>query len=113
MGTASGFRIYQSDPLCLRLSRELHGGIGIVEMLYRENIMALVGGGPNPKWPKSKVIMWNDLEVNKFEELNFTEDVKGVRMRREVVIVILLNRIYLYSIPEFEIIGQVKTFLVT
>lgn len=70
VGTQSGFKIYQSEPLRLQLSRDLHGGIGIVEMLFRQNVMALVGGGSNPKWPKNKVIMWDDLEVNKFEELN-------------------------------------------
>ena len=57
-------------------------------MLYRQNIMALVGGGSNPKWPKTKVIMWDDLEVNKFEELNFNAEIEGVRMRPECVIVL-------------------------
>ena len=50
--------------------------------------MALVGGGSNPKWPKTKVIMWDDLEVNKFEELIFNAEIEGVRMRPECVIVL-------------------------
>ena len=82
-------------------------------MLYRQNIMALVGGGTNPKWPKNKVIMWDDLEVNSFEELNHNQDVEGVRMRPECVIVLFKNRIYLYGIPEFAIIGQIDTYLST
>ena len=63
VGTSKGFRIFQTDPMTLLLSRDLHAGVGIVELLYTEHIMALVGGGSNPKWPKNKVIMWNDEEV--------------------------------------------------
>ena len=53
--------------------------------------------------------MWNDEEVQKFEELNHNSEVLGVRMRPECVIVLLSNRAYLYSMPGFEIIGQIDT----
>ena len=77
----------------------------MVELRYQENIMALVGGGVNPKWPKTKVIMWDDQEVKSIEELIFNAEIEGVKMRQECVIVLQKRSVYIYSFPDLQIIG--------
>lgn len=58
--TQKGFRIFNSLPYKETFERDLEGSIGIVEMLFRCNILALVGGGATPKWPLNKVVLWDD-----------------------------------------------------
>eukprot|EP01126_Amoeba_proteus_P067519 TRINITY_DN998_c0_g1_i2.p1 TRINITY_DN998_c0_g1~~TRINITY_DN998_c0_g1_i2.p1 ORF type:complete len:120 (-),score=15.52 TRINITY_DN998_c0_g1_i2:797-1156(-) len=85
VGTETGFYVFDSCPLRERFRREFgDGGLGAVEMLHRCNILALVGGGSNPKYPKDTVVIWDDYQVQGIAQLPpFGSEVKSVRLRRD------------------------------
>lgn len=109
IGTQTGFKIFSTSPFKETFSRELGGGIGIVEMLYRCNILALVGGGNSPKYPLNKVMLWDDHQAKCIAELSFRTDVKGVRLKADKIIVVLENKIYVYNFSDIKLLDHIET----
>ncbi|KAJ3683734.1 hypothetical protein LUZ60_013961 [Juncus effusus] len=109
-GTASGFRIYNCDPFREIFRRDFDGaGVASVEMLFRCNILALVGGGSSPAFPPNKVMIWDDNQSRCIGELSFRTEVRGVRLRRDRVIVALDHKLFVYNFADLKLVNQIET----
>ncbi|XP_021775441.1 autophagy-related protein 18a-like [Chenopodium quinoa] len=110
-GTDRGFRIYNCDPFreIFRRDFDRGGGIGKVEMLYRCNILALVGGGPDPQYPVNKVMIWDDHQSRCIGELSFRSEVRGVRLRRDRIVVVLEQKVFVYNFADLKLLHQIET----
>ncbi|KAJ1979644.1 Phosphatidylinositol 3,5-bisphosphate-binding protein [Dimargaris xerosporica] len=99
VGLDGGFRIFNTDPLKEKMRRDFsEGGIGQVEMLFRSNYLALVGGGKTPQFPPNKVILWDDSKHEVKARLEFKSEVRNVKMRRDRIVVALINKVSVYSL---------------
>lgn len=109
-GTESGFRIYSCDPFKETFRRETDGaGIAIVEMLFRSNMLALVGGGKNPRYSPMKVMLWDDFQSRCIGELSFRSAVRAVKLRRDRIVVVLEHKIYVYNFDNLKVLHQIET----
>ncbi|XVF41258.1 hypothetical protein PTKIN_Ptkin01aG0266400 [Pterospermum kingtungense] len=109
-GTSHGFRIYNCQPFKETFRRDLKtGGFKIVEMLFRCNILALVGGDSNSYYPPNKVIIWDDHQSRCIGEFAFRSDVRAVKLRRDRIVVVLEHKIYVYSFMDLKLLHQIET----
>ncbi|CAB83127.1 putative protein [Arabidopsis thaliana] len=111
VGTDRGFRILNCDPFreIFRRDFDRGGGVAVVEMLFRCNILALVGGGPDPQYPPNKVMIWDDHQGRCIGELSFRSDVRSVRLRRDRIIVVLEQKIFVYNFSDLKLMHQIET----
>jgi hypothetical protein len=105
-----GFRIFNVEPFQEMFYRPC-GGVRIVEMMFRTNIIALVGGGPSPKYPPHKVIIWDDHQNRSIGEISLKSDVLSVRLRRDRIFVSTLKLVHAYNFRDLKVMDRIETGL--
>lgn len=59
------------------------GTTSICEMLHRTNLIAVVGGGPRPKYADNTILIYDDVLKTFVLEYTFTQPVVAVRLKRD------------------------------
>ena len=85
------------------------GGFKIVEMMFKSNIVALVGGGEIPKYPPNKVMLWDDHQGRAIGELSHTTAVRSVKMRRDRISVCLDDKVLVYNLEDLKLVHEART----
>ena len=74
----------------------------MVIMLYRANILALLGFESNPIYNKNKVIIWDDYQKKSLSELKFSKNILNLKLLKDKIVVICLDKIFVFSLSSFE-----------
>ena len=109
VGTQTGFRILNSNPFKNNFCRDMNGGIGLIEMLYRSNIVALIGGGKSPRYSSNKLVLWDDHKQKEISEMRFMSNVKNVKMKKDRIYAVTEDKIYVFNFNTLELFDTLET----
>ncbi|XP_042003424.1 autophagy-related protein 18b-like [Salvia splendens] len=101
IGTKDGFKIFDCDTGRLLYERAI-GAFVIVEMLYRTNLLAIVGAGEQPSLSPRRLCLFNIVNGTSLRELNFLTSILAVRIDRKRLIVLFKEQAYIYDVNSLE-----------
>ena len=78
-------------------------------MLYKTNVVGLVGGGPRPRFPENKVALWDDHQLRSASELTYKSEVRGVQLSRTRLAVVLELKVLYYNFDDLHLIDTIET----
>ena len=87
----------------------MEGEIAMVIMLYRTNILALVGSDNNMNHNRSKLIIWDDHQKKPLSELKFNQNIMNVKLRKDKIIVVCRDKIYVFNLSTFKNMDIIET----
>ncbi|CAI2732285.1 unnamed protein product [Schistosoma spindalis] len=114
VGMQNGFRIFNCDPLkqLERYEFDIRDGTGVgyMEMLFRTNLLGILGGGNHSRLPSNVACLWDGIKQQFVLEITCATDVRGIRLRHDRIIIILVNAIKVYTFsPSPQLIFESNT----
>lgn len=76
----------------------------LIEMMYRTNFIVMVLSNQ-----KHKVVIWDDHERKNRTEISFNSVIKNVKLRKDMLIVILETKAFIFSFMALKLLEQVDT----
>ena len=73
-------------------------------MMYRTNFIILVLSSA-----RHKVIVWDDHERKNRTEVTFNSVIKAVKVRKDMLVIVLEEKTFIFSFPNLQLVEQVET----
>ncbi|CAI2373888.1 unnamed protein product [Moneuplotes crassus] len=109
ISTDNGVEVHTINPDDRPSKIPLDGSIMKASMLYRTNIVAMVGGGTNPKYSSNKLILWDDKEKEVAGELTFGFRIRNFAIRRDIIAVQFEDKVMVFGLRDLELLKTHKT----
>ncbi|CAF0809353.1 unnamed protein product [Adineta ricciae] len=96
--TRDGIRVFNVEPLAQKCYLEV-GHVIYAEMLYRTNLIAYVPADYSTGFASNVVNIYDNQLKTHVLELCFNASVMSIRMSRTRLLVVLTNKIHIFSFP--------------
>lgn len=73
-------------------------------MLYKTNFIILVLSSA-----RHKVVIWDDHECKNRSEITFNSVIKSIKLRKDMLVVILEHKAFIFSFMTLQLIEQIDT----
>ena len=77
-------------------------------MLYKTNILCYIGSENNKNHKRDNLVIWDEQQKKILSELRFSENILNFKLRRDKIIVICLNKIYVFNLETFQTLDVSK-----
>ena len=74
VGTTNGFWIFSIEPFQMRIRRIIEGGVRVVQMVGKSNLILLIPTGEDPRYPSNSVLLWDDKKLKHVGVIKFNDD---------------------------------------
>jgi WD40 repeat protein len=83
--------------------------ISMAIMLFRTNILALVGSDSNVEQKSNKLLIWDDSKKAISSEMKFGHKILNVKLRKDKIIVVFHDKISVFELLTFKNIDSIET----
>ena len=109
IGTENGFKIININPFLDLYYKNLNGGIGIIEMLYKTNIVGLVGGGKNPKYQLNHFILYDSDQNKEITKIKVKKQILNIKLRENKIFIVTIDLIFVFDFNSLNLIETLET----
>lgn len=112
IGDEDSFKIFSSvgDSVILKKKIRIDGGIKLIDILTRCNILAFVGTGEDPKFANSKVILYDFVQKKAIKELIVSYEIKNIKLKRDYIFVVGDEKIMSFTFGNYEKKDTITTY---
>ena len=109
VGTTNGFWIFSIEPFQMRIRRVFEGGVRVVQMVGKSNLILLIPTGEDSRYPANSVLLWDDKRLKHVGVIKFGEDALSVTFASDMFMVSQSSVLTCLTMKDVAVFSKIET----